>query len=124
RRLRRGSVSALTIAFVCVVLAVPAFAYMSRSVRTIAIPSSARGPVFRRATTRCSGGQHVLFGGFKNGVAGMRRTTADRWTVEGFNLGGPPLKLTAYAYCGRGPIATKAVKTVRIRTSASATAKC
>jgi hypothetical protein len=107
----------------CGALAVPAFAYASRHARTISVPSG-RGPVFRSSTTRCSSGQHVLFGGFKNGVAGMRRTTNDRWTVDGFNLGGPALKLTSYAYCGYGPVATKATKTVRIRSVASATAQC
>jgi hypothetical protein len=96
---------------------------MSRSARTITVPSG-RGPVYRSATARCPSGQHVLFGGYKNGVAGMRRPTDDRWTVAGFNLGGPALKLTAYAYCGKGPIATKAVKTVSVTSSGSATATC
>jgi hypothetical protein len=121
---RRGAISALVALLVCGLFALPALAYVSQGARTVVVPSSPRGPVFGSATVRCSTGQHVLFGGFENGVAGMRRTTVDRWTVDGFNLGGPVLRLTSHAYCGYGPVATKSTKTVRIRTNATATAQC
>jgi hypothetical protein len=120
---RHGLAGAVVGVVLCVVIAAPAWAYASRSARTITVPSG-RGPVFRSATTRCPQGQHVMFGGYKNGVAGMRRTADDRWTVDGFNLGGPALKLTAYAYCGGGPVASKHTRTVSVTSSGSATAKC
>jgi hypothetical protein len=108
----------------CLLVALPAVAYATRGARTVSIPSSPSGPVFRSSTVRCPAGQHVLFGGFKNGPAGMRRITADRWKVDGYNLGGAALKLTSYGYCGYGPLATTATKTVRIRTNATVTARC
>jgi hypothetical protein len=47
----------------------------------------------------------------------MRRTASNRLTVDGFNLGGPPLSLTSFAYCGPGPAATKATNTVPVTSS-------
>ncbi len=108
----------------CVLVAVPAFAYASRSTHTKVITSGKNGPVFGSSTATCPSGQHVLFGGFSNGVAGMRRTANNQLTVDGYNLGGPPLWLTSFAYCGKGPLATKATRTVIIRTFGSATATC
>jgi hypothetical protein len=111
------------VVLICVAVGVPALAYTSRSTRTYVIRSG-KGPVFGSSTATCPAGQNVRFGGFKNGVAGMRRTASNRLTVDGFNLGGPPLSLTSFAYCGRGPAATKATKTVPVTSSGTATATC
>jgi hypothetical protein len=107
----------------CAVIAVPVWAYTSERQRTITVPSGPE-PVFRSATARCPSGQRVLFGGYRNGVAGMRRTAENRWTVNGFNLGGDPLDLTSYAYCGKGPIGSRHTKTVSITSYGTATVKC
>jgi len=105
-------------------VALPAFAYASRSAHTVTIPGGNKN-AFRSSTAKCPSGQHVLFGGFRNGVAGMRKTATDRWTVDGFNLGGDPLDMTSYAYCAKGPdSATKKTHTVPIRSAATARARC
>jgi hypothetical protein len=116
-------VSAVVGIAMCVVIAVPVWGYTSERQRTITVPSGPE-PVFRSATARCPSGQRVLFGGYRNGVAGMRRTAENRWTVNGFNLGGDPLDLTSYAYCGKGPIGSRYTKTVSITSSGRATVKC
>ena len=122
RLARRGLfVSALVL--VCVAIAIPAVAYTSRSTRTNVIRSGS-GPVYGSSTATCPKGQHVLFGGFSNGVAGMRRTASNQLTVDGYNLGGQPLWLTSFAYCGYGPIAKIATGTVTITSSGTATATC
>jgi len=120
---RRSLVSAAAGVALCVVIAVPVWGYASQSARTITVKSGPK-PVFKSATTRCPRGQHVLFGGYKNGVAGMRRTADDLWTVDGFNLGGAPLKLTSYAYCGRGSVSSRHTKRVVVTSYGTATAKC
>jgi hypothetical protein len=66
----------------------------------------------------------LQFGGFTYGVAGMRRTAVNQLTVDGYNLGGQPLSLTAFAYCGKGPAPSKATSTVRITSAGTATATC
>jgi hypothetical protein len=105
------------------VIAVPVWSYASQSARTITVKSGPE-PVFKSVTARCPRGQHVIFGGLRNAVAGMRRTADNLWTVDGFNLGGPPFKLTSYAYCGRGPITSRHNKRVVITSYGTATAKC
>ena len=105
RLLGRGLFIAVVV-LVCVAIGVPALAYTSRSTHTYVIRSG-KGPAFGSSTATCPTGQHVLFGGFSNGVAGMRRTASNRLTVDGYNLGGQPLWLTSFAYCGHGPVSTK-----------------
>jgi len=136
-------------ALVCVVVAAPVSAFVSR--RTHIAIVQAVPPVIRRnqgsgegtyrvtfgsSTATCPTGQHVLFGGFENGVSGMRRTASNRWTVDAFNVfvllpeaSNTPLSLYSMAYCGYGPVASKATSTVEIRyqsdrASGSATARC
>jgi hypothetical protein len=120
---RRSLVSALAGIALCVVIAVPVWGYASQRAHTVTIKSGTE-PVFKSATVRCPRGQHVIFGGFKNGVAGMRRTADDLWTVDGFNLGGPPLKLTTFAYCGKGSVPSRYTKRVVVTSYGTATAKC
>jgi hypothetical protein len=67
----------------------------------------------------------------------MRRTANNRWTVYAWNVNlepvanSSPLSLSSFAYCGYGPVASKATSTVEIRprshpsgNSGSATARC
>jgi hypothetical protein len=122
RRVRRG-LFIVVVVLVCVAVGVPALAYTSRSNHTYVIRSG-KGPQFGSSTATCAPGETVLFGGFSNGVAGMRRTASNRLTVDGFNLGGQPLWLSAFAYCGHGPVPTKATNTVRVTSSGTATAQC
>jgi len=121
-RVRRGLFIAVVV-LACVAVAVPAFAYTTRSTHTNVIRSG-KGPVFGSSTATCPKGQIVLFGGFSNGVAGMRRTASNQLTVDGYNLGGPPLWLSAFAYCGRGTPPTKATNTIKVSTFGTATATC
>ena len=134
-------------ALACVVVAAPVFAFVSRSTHMTAV----RAPLtVASSTATCPAGQHVLFGGFdvspprsgrrnQSGIAtGMRRTANDRWTVDAFNAGeptakgvigpSPPLSVSSMAYCGFGPVPSKATSTVQIRigrrASGSATARC
>jgi hypothetical protein len=123
RLLRRGLFITVVV-LACVAVGIPALAYTSRSTHTYVIRSNASGPAFGSSTATCPSGQHVLFGGFSNGVAGMRRTASNQLTVDGYNLGGPPLWLSAFAYCGRGPLSTKATNTVKVSSFGTATATC
>jgi len=122
RLVRRGLFISVVV-LACVAVGVPALAYTSRSTHTVVIRSG-KAPVFGSSSATCPRGQQVLFGGFSNGVAGMRRTASNRLTVDGYNLGGPPLWLTSFAYCGHGPVATKATRTIKITSYGTATAKC
>ena len=92
---------------------------------------------FGSSTATCPTGQHVLFGGFENVATGMHRTANNRWTADGFNVfldiqsaSNTPRSLYSMAYCGRGPVPSKATSTVDIRyrsgraSSGSATARC
>ena len=66
----------------------------------------------------------------------MRRTASNRWTVYAYNLyiglvsvSNSPLSVSSMAYCGYGPVPSKATSTVEIRdrpgrASGSATARC
>jgi len=123
RLLRRGLFISVVV-LACVAVAVPAFAYVSRGTHTTVIRASGTTPEFGSSTAKCPSGQHVLFGGFSNGVAGMRRTASNQLTVDGYNLGGQPLWLTSFAYCGRGPIPTAATGSVSISSAGTATATC
>jgi hypothetical protein len=71
-------------------------------------------------------------------MSGMRRTASNRWTVYGWNVSifleganNSPLSMSSMAYCGYGPVPSKATSTVEIRrregvdeASGSATARC
>jgi len=135
---RRGLLSALVGVLVCAVVAAPVWAFASRSTQVAVVPGcGTRCPlaIFGSATATCPSGQHVLFGGFKNGFAGMRRTANNRWTVYGEIFGSPSgavsIGLYSMAYCGYGPVPSKATSTVVVRDigsdryeSGSATARC
>jgi hypothetical protein len=79
---------------------------------------------FGSSTATCPTGQRVLFGGFENAEAGMRRTANNRRTVDLWNLGlervaayrwrvsaylptaftgDTVVALTSIAYCAPGP---------------------
>ena len=125
RLVRRGLLSAVVGVLVCVMVAAPVSAFVSRRTHVVILPA---GASFGSSTATCPTGQHVLFGGFKNGLEGMRRTASNRWTVYA-SLS--PLSLSSFVYCGYGPIASKATSTVEIRyradidqASGSATARC
>ena len=122
-RLVRRGLFITVVVLVCVAVGLPALAYTSRGTHTYVIRSG-NGPQFGSSTATCPRGQVVLFGGYSNGVAGMRRTASNRLTVDGYNLGGQPLWLTSFAYCGRGPVSTQATGTVKISSFGTATATC
>jgi hypothetical protein len=138
RLARRSLLSTFVGVLVCVVVAAPVWAFASRSTHVAVVPGGgpgSRGVTFGSSTATCPSGQHVLFGGFKNGLAGMRRTANNRWTVYGVNFtpppaGSAPIGLYSMAYCGYGPVASKATSTVVVRDrssvyqSGSATARC
>jgi len=122
---------------VCVVLAAPVSAFASRRTHVVVVvPPPVTEPTFGSSTATCPTDQHVLFGGFENGMAGMRRTAINRWTVYAFKYGSPypggsaPLTVSSFVYCGYGPVPSKATSTVEIRhrpdneASGSATARC
>jgi len=128
--------SAVVGVLACVVIAAPVDAFVSRRTRVTIVPVPVEYPneTFGSSTATCPSGQHVLFGGFKNGFS-MRRTANNRWTVYGSNSAAPPygsapISLSSYVYCGYGPIPSKATSTVEIRYrpgrgwSGSATARC
>jgi hypothetical protein len=123
--------SGAAIVVVCFAVAVPVFAYASRSTHTVTLPPGGRsGPTFGSSTATCPAGQRVLFGGYRYGVAGMRRTASNHWTVDSFNLPTPPpstgqsLHVTSIAYCGHGALASKATNTRVIYKSGSVIAQC
>jgi hypothetical protein len=134
RAARRGLFSLVVGVLSCVVIAAPVSAFVSRRTHVEIVPLD--GSVsFGSSTATCPSGQHVLFGGFRNGVAGMRRTASNRWTVYAFKYDVPPdsspLSLSSFVYCGYGPVPSKATSTVEIRyrpdrddASGSATARC
>jgi hypothetical protein len=116
-------VSAVAVVASSVVVAVPVWAYTSQSSQTVIVKPASK-PTFKSATTRCPAGQNVLFGGYRNGVAGMRRTADNLWTVDGFNLGNGSLRLTSYAYCGKRPAAARYTKRAVVTSYGTATVKC
>jgi hypothetical protein len=137
RLARRGLLSAVLGAFACVVVAAPVYAFASRRTHVAIVPpaDTIATTAFGSSTATCPTGQHVLFGGFDGGEAGMRRTANDRWTVDTFNLPVPDvspssISVSSMAYCGYGPVASKATSTVEIRyrspspASGAATARC
>jgi len=116
-------------------------AYESRRAHTAVIRGGQQGS----STATCPAGEHVLFGGAA-GVppsseheayvlpTGMRRSADNHWTVDGFPLPrfgsvGPPQyvpgRLRSIAYCGRGPLPSKATNTARFADGrTSVIAKC
>ena len=87
RLVRRGVLSAVLGTLACVVVAAPVYAFVSRRTHVSAVPPSAEEAVtFGSSTATCPAGQHVLFGGFDGGEAGMRRTADNRWTVYSFTV--------------------------------------
>ncbi len=121
------------IVVVCAALAVPAFAFASRSTTTVVVSPMRRGS----ATATCPIGEHVSFGGFidefksppmTNGHAAafptsMRRSAPDRWTVTGQSEAiGTGSHLSAVAYCDRGSVSTSASSTVSLPGSRALTA--
>jgi hypothetical protein len=108
---------------VCVALATPGFAFVSRATRGVVVRKLSRGSV----TATCPKGEHVSFGGVvaqfhappHSGAIvlpeGMRRTAPNRWTVTGMSssdvIGS---RLTAVAYCARGSVPTSASSSVKV----------
>ncbi len=142
RLVRGGLLSAAVGVLACVVVAAPVFAFVSRRTHVVVVPAPPNRRMFGSSTATCPTGQHVLFGGFEN-ATGMRRTADNRWTVEGWNQGiigppmlgespAPPLSLSSYAYCGYGPVPSKATSTLDLHYGSgrggdgygSATARC
>jgi hypothetical protein len=133
RWVRRGVFSGLAGVVVCAVVAAPVWAFASRRTHVAIVPAPFERQAFGSSTATCPSGQHVLFGGFKNGSS-MRRTANDRWTAyasnEGFPpYGSPPISLSSYVYCGYGPVPSKATSTVGSRlipggADVTATARC
>jgi hypothetical protein len=144
---RRGLLSAAVAVLACVVVAAPVSAFVSRATHITIVPDTIVPDLppptygsywvnFGSSTATCPTGQHVLFGGFKWGMSGMRRTASNRWTVYGWNFSifleganNSPLSMSSRAYCGYGPVPSKATSTVVIRyrsdrESGSATARC
>jgi len=139
---RWGLLIVLIAVLACVVFAGPVSAFVSRAthITIVATPAvSTRSSIavrFGSSTATCPTGQHVMFGGFKWGTSGMRRTASNRWTVYGWNVAisveganNSPLSMSSMAYCGFGPLASKATSTVEIHYDpsgrvGSATAQC
>lgn len=125
--------SGLTVLFVCIVVAAPAFAFASRSTHGIWVPKFQKGSV----STKCPTGERVAFGGL---VAqwdpahdawvlptGMRRTATGQWTVYGQSLStSRGSRLTSVAYCDSTGPTSVAEKTVSVASHqvGSAVAKC
>jgi hypothetical protein len=121
---RRLSASAtVVLALVCIALAAPAFAFASKSTRGVVVPKLASKSV----TATCPKGEHVSFGGVVAQFAspphsgpivlpeGMRRTAPDRWTVTGTSASDVTgSRLTAEAYCDRGPVSATVSNSVKV----------
>ena len=133
---RRLSASATAVlALVCVALAAPAFAFASKSTRGVVVPKL----LSRSVTATCPKGEHVSFGGVVAQFAspphsgpivlpeGMRRTAPGRWTVTGTSASDVTgSRLTAEAYCDRGPVSATVSNSVKVAgfRSGSAIATC
>jgi len=125
--LRRGLAVAFAGGLVCGIAA-PALGNATRSDHSVVVHSQKGHTAFASATAKCPSGEHVRFGGFLNGVAGMHRMASNTWRVDGYNLGGSAnpksIRLTSHAYCGRGPAPVERTKTVAITSFGIATATC
>ncbi len=130
---RLGRLSGVTVALLCVVLAAPVFAYVSRSNRGVIIPKHGSGS----ATARCPGKQQVVFGGMiaqfdvpHDAIVfptGMRKTAAGRWTATGSSLSSTRgSRLSSVAYCGsaKGTITRQKTVNVAGHRSGAAVATC
>jgi hypothetical protein len=126
--LRRPHAVALVVAVAvvcaCGIYAVPAFAFVSRSTKTIVIPKDSPAAV----TTKCPAGEHVSFSGVMSEFRGPITASNARivFTTGMHRLGTNPAALTetavnprsvgahytATAYCDRGTVPTVAAKTV------------
>jgi hypothetical protein len=111
------------IAITCVAVASPVYGFVAKRSHSVVVPKLQKGS----ATARCPAGEHVTSGGvigqFRPPIGagpimfteGMRRTAANKWTVYGWNnadfIGS---RLTAIAYCDKGPVPTVAQKTVTL----------
>jgi hypothetical protein len=135
RAVVRGIVGleSVVIVVVCGALAVPAFAFASRSTTRVVVSPMRRGA----ATATCPIGEHVSFGGFIDEFkpppmtighsavfpTGMRRTAPDRWTVTGQSEAiGTGSHLSAVAYCDRGNVPISASSTISLPGSRALTA--
>jgi hypothetical protein len=118
----------VTLAVVCAcgIFAVPAFAFVSRSTKTIVVPKDSPASV----TTKCPSAEHVSFGGVVSEFRGPLTSSSARMvlTTGMHRLGTNPGALmetavnsrpvgahyTAIAYCDRGTAPTVVSKTVRL----------
>ena len=126
-----GGVVVAVIVLICVVLAVPGLAFVSRSVHTVLVPSNSGTDNDKSACASCPGGEHVQFGGFASNVAtrGMRRSADNQWTVDGLTAPSPKGssftgKVTSIAYRAYGPVPLKVTYSKRITGSGGVTATC
>jgi hypothetical protein len=129
---RRGGVVAAVVVLICLVLAVPVSAFVSRSVHTAVVPANLPHIENQSVRASCPPGTHVQFGGFASryvGVTGIRRTADDQWTVDA--LVGPrdPAdiyvpKVSSIAYCGSGPVPFKVAHATRFEVIGTATVAC
>jgi hypothetical protein len=120
---------------VCIAIATPVLAFAAKNTHGVVVRKRTKGA----AIASCPRGEHVAFGGLVaqyqlpagSGAEvfpeGMRRSADDKWTVYG--MSGTDLtgsRLTAAAYCERGPVPRAATKTVPLPALqvASATATC
>jgi hypothetical protein len=124
----RRVVTAAVVAGLLFGIAAPARGNAPWSEHSVVVRSRNGRRVFASSTAKCPAGEHVLSGGFLNGVAGMRRVTSNEWRVDGYNLGGSgnpkSIRLTSYANCGTGPVPEERTKTVEISSFGIATATC
>jgi hypothetical protein len=105
----------VVIVVVCLALATPVFAFASRSVHDVVVPT--RGAA--ASTAACPKGEHVGFGGMAGDIRvtfpqfrvvpeGMRVTANNKWTVYGKGYS-PSGRLRSVAYCVRGSVGPRVV---------------
>src|SRR5262245_38049035 len=113
-------------------VAVPGYAFVSRSVHSVLMPANQETVVERSVTASCPSSEGASFGGFGSALAsirGMHRTADNHWTVDGlrepFEYGyWRPGKITAIAHCRSGAVPFRVARAKRIRHDGSVTATC
>jgi hypothetical protein len=118
----------LVVILACGILAVPAYAFVSRSTKAIVIPKGSTASI----TAKCPAGEHVSFGGVMSQFTGPITSTNPNarlvFTTGVHRLGTNPAAVavtavnpraagahfTAVGYCDRGSVPTVESKTVRL----------
>jgi hypothetical protein len=134
---RQIALVTLAVACACGVLAVPAFAFVSRSTKSIVIPAGSTVTV----TPKCPSGEHVSFGGvisqFRGPISStntnarqvittaMHRISSNAGALTATAINSPfgAAHFTAVGYCDRGTVPTVVSKTVRVGAEALGVAK-